>query len=343
MPEISQEALNAANELKTRLCQIVPVHLISNDILERIWNVSQRLLHEAIDQGACIEDIHMDQSGLISWSGRIWDPDSQTLHSTLQERLEEHTAVEELGSMIRDSVVRLGNQRLDDARRLAVALEKLYIDDDLLPNWISPSSSPSIPEPSEDLDMSASISQSQCFVENTEVDKDGDIAAMLPTDLTCGGSRRNSLSSLFSSMLSNNDVGSDGDVDFDDVVSLRNFVEDSSSVKDFEGEDIDEPPNVVHDVDVVGADGNVSLDFELYLAQENGELEEMLEIEMAIDKDGFEEYCDKTNEGVDLEIEDRDIFCSIPDANNEDSESPEENELIVIQDEPADSTDWMFI
>lgn len=131
------------------------------------------------------------------------------------------------------------------------------------------------------------------------------------------------------SLFSLDDSDSDSESDYDDVVSLHNFVEGSPSHGHLEGDDGDEPPNVVHDLDIVTAEGQLPHDFEVYLAQDDEELEDLLEVEMAIDNEGYEAHYNDGDDGIDMEIADTEIVCSVP-VDIDDNCVPDPTEWMVI-------------
>jgi hypothetical protein len=255
----------------------------------------------------------------------------------LQTRLGEHEASLQLGNMIRDIVVKLGNQRLDDARRLGIALQDIYIGHDLLPDWSPEGRKLWETASSEDHDGDTGL--------NSDVDMP-DAQGSSTDEVVSGASPGPDAADLRSFLYQTNTSESDVESDYDDVVSLCNFVQDISSPNPYSIDEEDDPPNVVHDVDLVSADGTFSIDFELFLAQDDDELQSLPEIEMAIDRDGYEEHYNE-EDAVDLEVEGAGIFCTVPEVIEPDGQVREDEEVEYNsetgQAQPEGALEWIQI
>ena len=257
----------------------------------------------------------------------------------LQTRLGEHEASLQLGSMIHDIVVKLGNQRLDDARRLGISLQDIYIGYDLLPDWSQEGRK--LRRPGEIVDLEEDIGDT--FI-NSDVDMPDAGSSTDKAELA--SSPVPDTADLRSFSCQTNTSDREEKNDYDDVVSLCNFVQDTPSLHHYSRHEEDDPPNVVHDVDLVSADGTFSIDFELFLAQDDDELQGLPEIEMAINRDGYEEHYEYEN-AVDLEVEGAEIFCTVPEVMEPDDLIREYEEVENSSEDgraqPEDPLGWIDI
>ncbi|KAJ2979717.1 hypothetical protein NQ176_g3082 [Zarea fungicola] len=99
--------------------------------------------------------------------------------------------------------------------------------------------------------------------------------------------------------------------EYDDEISLRNFVHAVPTIE--ESDDDEDIPlgNVIFDVDLHGASvEGTSLDFEVYLADMDSDVEELLEVELAIDGEGFAHHYHLVD-AVDIELADDNVYCIV--------------------------------
>lgn len=141
-----------------------------------------------------------------------------------------------------------------------------------------------MPENFEDYDMPIAD-----FFANTSVQYPHPF--WVPQVRTFGGSETSS------SQLSHHDS------DFDDVISLSNFV--SPEAYYSEDEDDCDDVSILHDIDVVGGGSDV---LEVYIVEDDEDVADLPELEMGVDDAGFQIYYDD-DETVDVEIPSLDVRC----------------------------------
>ena len=143
------------------------------------------------------------------------------------------------------------------------------------------------------------------------------------TNVEVGVSRPVS-SSTTSDSDSDFDEGTDTDASSGDVISLKDFAQDGR--QDY----TDGTENIFHDAEVVdGFQGpSCEVDLEVYIAEDDEEVDDLPEIELGVDRAAFEYHCGIA-EAVDIEAEGFVIRCSdIP------VEGPEDGIVDEIMAEP---------
>lgn len=90
----------------------------------------------------------------------------------------------------------------------------------------------------------------------------------------------------------------------------------------------DEAPHILHDVEVVGCrEGHPDIDLEVYLVEEDSDVDDLPELELAIDGDAFAYYFGDDG-AVEVEIPGMDLRCSLnmpPDASYDDGDADMED------------------
>ncbi|KAM6509243.1 hypothetical protein FSOLCH5_012245 [Fusarium solani] len=131
--------------------------------------------------------------------------------------------------------------------------------------------------------------------------------------------------------------GSDTDVDtdsndsdaFDDQVSVDNYLSDEPYYSEY-----DEELNVLHGAQIAGLSSFHSrIDLEVFLAEDEDEVEDLPEMQMAVDRDSFEHYFG-TDGAVDVELDGARLRCTgelfDPDEIADSSSSEDEDEEMDV-------------
>jgi hypothetical protein len=116
-----------------RLTEILLLNLMTADFKNHIFYNSNRRLEEAKQKGITLSDISIGEDCLATWTDRTWDPDTASLHDSLQEDALNLLEAQEASVMVRRDLIRKSNNKLDGARDLGIALEDIQIGLNLLP------------------------------------------------------------------------------------------------------------------------------------------------------------------------------------------------------------------
>ncbi|QPG94113.1 hypothetical protein C2857_004703 [Epichloe festucae Fl1] len=132
--------LSRVEEFSKWLAGVVPVGLIPNDLAEVLQHRANSRLDMARDQGISIEHIYFGEDCLPTWPTLCWDPEQESLHSILQERLGDLQLALDLGALLQQDIRNKSNARMEKARELGVELNAVAIGSSLLPEWNTASS-----------------------------------------------------------------------------------------------------------------------------------------------------------------------------------------------------------
>ncbi|CAG7565249.1 unnamed protein product [Fusarium equiseti] len=91
-PETPQGNVTATetNRLSQFRLDGVPVNLMTADFKNYLFYTSNFRLQQAKESGVSLDDIVVGDDCLPTWSGRTWDPASESLHHNIQSRLAAH-------------------------------------------------------------------------------------------------------------------------------------------------------------------------------------------------------------------------------------------------------------
>ncbi|KAJ6787070.1 hypothetical protein PWT90_10207 [Aphanocladium album] len=344
-PEKSVISRAASAAFRAAIGNSIPFLFIETDLRKSIQISGNRILDIATALGVNLDAVSIDSNCLPSWPDRAWDPEVQSLHQTIQSRLMERQNAEELGPTMRNTIVKLGNERIEEALQLGLELRHLAIGDDLLPTW-----------PDRDHACESEADNFNCSDDITIMDVDesvhsddstlhGTRAAVVDQLEVEAGADIRPQSAWNSETESDDDCESDPEPesDYDDEISLFNFVSQQPVVIEPEDNDDDEEEevplrNIIHDVDVFGASFNgLPVDFEVYLAQNDPDAEQLPEVEMAIEEEGFEHH-HHLADAVDIELADSAIYWTVTHEGGEEEEE-QHVEAPGLEDVPEYTTE----
>ncbi|KAM0302546.1 hypothetical protein HYE67_009841 [Fusarium culmorum] len=321
-------------EFSERCLNSLPLNFMTAEFKNYIFYNSNQRLDEAKASSVDLDDIAVGDDCLPTWSGRSWDPTTESLHGIIQSRLATQDEAQQAGKLARDDIIWKTGVKLYEASVQGIPLEDIYIaaedairylyheDDneqqtpDEDEGWILPT--PDFETEQVHDTGAVSLSQSTTFVSS---DDSTSLSLMSP---------------CFSNTDSDSDIGSDIDSesdpdidsddveDFDDTFSIDNMFDPEPHYLDSDDE---EEPNIFHGAHVVGLPSqHANVDLEMYEASDEDEVEDLPEMELCIDGELYKALFDI--EGViDVEIEGSRIICT--------GELFEEGEEIIV-DGPED-------
>ncbi|KAM4064362.1 hypothetical protein HRG_006182 [Hirsutella rhossiliensis] len=287
----------------------VPTELIPRNLHCYMVRESNARLEMAKAAGVELGELSIGDDCLPTWPDLHWDPDTESLHAVIQNRLVDFQVSQDLGDLIREEIVIKGNLKLSQARELGVGIKNLSIGFNLLPTWDPAQSDVEdgpvviIDDDESALDSEATASQA----DNFSVALPSDAILITPvTDVFDSHSlstpRRSSLPSPSGSDCDSDDRDGGGD-EFDDVITLENYV---SALPVYEYGDA---VNILHDVQLVGGPEGVSeVDLEVYLVEGDDDVADLSEVELAIDREVYE-CLFGDDEAIDIEIPGTELFC----------------------------------
>ncbi|KAF5721777.1 hypothetical protein FGLOB1_25 [Fusarium globosum] len=257
-----------------RLTEIVLLNLMSADFKNNIFYNSNRRLEEAKQKGITLNDISIGDDCLATWSGRTWDPDTGSLHDALQEdalSLLEAQEASSMGAAAEEAIPFLLEHNEEDEHH-------------------------SSPEGSiqDDIDISEGT-----LVNINIGDSDND-TTMVTDDAESTDS--DSDSEMEFAVL-----GNDNNIVNDEIEASNIFNPEPSYDSD---DSDDEEPNIFHGAQVMGVPAQHSIvDLEVYFAEDEDEVQDLPQMELAIDQESYEHYFG-TDGAIDLEVVGGRLICT---------------------------------
>ncbi|KAM3502818.1 hypothetical protein MY11210_008943 [Beauveria gryllotalpidicola] len=362
-PEPSAEAKAKAAAFRRSIRTSIPIHFLNGPLRLRIRAAAICMLETAMSSGATLNAVYIDDNCLPAWPGRVWDSETQSLHEVLQSRLSECLDAQELGRSLSAAIIEIGNWRLQEAVALGLQLQDLTIGENLLPTWPGrddgSSTSTSTSTSTSDGDVAASDHETMMEIGSSV--HSNDLPPPPQSTSQAAAHQRHPTSAWSSDTDSTDDSEPERPAsDYDDEVSLFNFVSQNPAA---DGDDDDDAPlsNVVHGVDVHGGpfhdggDGD-AVDFEVYVAEDDSDVEQLPEAELLIDEEAFAHH-HHLADVVEVELADSGIYCVVPcevrpadddellevPVEVEEAHSLEEAITVPSEGEAQASADWVVI
>ncbi|RBR18728.1 hypothetical protein FVER53590_07462 [Fusarium verticillioides] len=258
-----------AQNMAQRLTEILLLNLMTADFKNHIFYNSNRRLEEAKQKGITLSDISIGEDCLATWTDRTWDPDTASLHDSLQEDALNLLEAQEASVM---------GAAADEAN--AFLLERNGDDDG------------SIHEDTDTLEATPLNNET----EDTKNDRLMDIDDAETTD--CDEESDSDMESV---------VAGNGDDLANEEIETPNIFDPEPSYDD--PDDYDEP-NIFHGAQVMGVPAPHSIvDLEVYLAEDEDEVQDLPQLELAIDQESYEHYFG-TDGAIDLEIVGGRLVCT---------------------------------
>ncbi|UZP34706.1 hypothetical protein NXS19_002522 [Fusarium pseudograminearum] len=312
-------------EFSERCLNSLPLNLMTADFKNYLFYNSNQRLEEAKASGVDLDDIAVGNDCLPTWSGRTWDPTTESLHGIIQSRLATQDEAQQAGKLARDDIIWKTGVKLYEASGAAAedAIRYLHHEDDN--EQQTPADDEDWILPTYDLETeqvhdtgAVSLSQSTTFVSS---DDSTSLSLMSPC---FSNTDSDSDIDIDIDSESDPDIDSDDVEDFDDTFSVDNMFDPEPHYLDSDDE---EELNIFHGAHVVGLPSqHANVDLEMYEASDEDEVEDLPEMELCIDGELYKALFDI--EGViDVEIEGSRIICT--------GELFEEGEEIIV-DGPED-------
>ncbi|KAF5579975.1 hypothetical protein FPCIR_10805 [Fusarium pseudocircinatum] len=258
-----------------RLTEILLLNLMTADFKNHIFYNSNRRLEEAKQKGITLSDISIGDDCLATWTDRTWDPDTASLHDSLQEdalNLLEAQEASVMGAAAEEAIPFLLEHNEEDEHH-------------------------SYPEGGihEDSDSSEGT-----FVNLVPEDSDND-TLMVTDHAESTDSDEESDSDMESTVTGNDDDLANNEIETSNIFDPEPSYDDP--------DDYDEP-NIFHGAQVMGVPAQHSIvDLEVYLAEDEDEVQDLPQLELAIDQESYEHYFG-TDGAIDLEIVGGRLICT---------------------------------
>ncbi|KAJ4856482.1 hypothetical protein T069G_09850 [Trichoderma breve] len=310
--ETDTEATQGQPTFAEFLSRTLPSRLISGDVAKYIQRESNVRLETARREGITLDTVFID---------RLMDVE---VSSTL-------------GDVLRKDLIEKGNRKLEEARQLGLGIEDITIGKGLLATWNGLASTQEtaygLETPPEEtraqpiyddagpssigtaVQDSSVIGQAETPESEIITISSASEAPNSPEIVYDSSSTYDSCSD-FSSSSGGNSSSTEDDEEIDDIIHMNNVV----STQPEYSESDDEAPHILHDVEVVGGfEGHPDVDLEVYLVEDDEEVEGLPELELAIDGDAFIHYFGD-DDLMEVEIPGMDLQCSLvvpPDYSDE--------------------------
>ncbi|KAM3562387.1 hypothetical protein ARSEF4850_002777 [Beauveria asiatica] len=344
----------------------IPIHFLNDAVRLRIRATAICMLETAMSSGTTLDAVYIDDNCLPAWPGRVWDPEDQSLHEVIQSRLAECLDAQELGRSLSAAIIEIGNWRLQEAVALGLQLQDLTIGENLLPTWPGrDGGNSSSSSSSRRSDGDAAASDNETMMEIGSSVHSNDLPPPPRPTSQAAAHQCHPTSAWSSDTDSTYDSESEHPAsDHDDEVSLFNFVSQNPTADDEGDADADAPlSNVVHGVDVHGgppfceAAGD-PVDFAVYAAVDDPDVEQLPEAELVIDEEAFaHHHHHHLADVVEIELADGDVYCVVPEeigsaggaelreapGEAEEAHALEEVMTVPGEGEAQASADWVVI
>ncbi|KAK4082241.1 uncharacterized protein Triagg1_2053 [Trichoderma aggressivum f. europaeum] len=343
--EADKESTQSQPTFAEFLSQTLPSRLISGDVANYIQRESNVRLETARQEGITLDTVFIGMDCLPTWIGMHWDPQRESLHCAIQDRLMDVEVSSTLGDVLRRDLIEKGNRKLEEARQLGLGIEDIMIGKGLLATWDTLASTQEsaygLETPPGETSTETTVQDSSVFgqaetPESETITISTASGAPNSPEIVYDSSSTYDSCSDFSSSSGGNSSSTEDDEQVDDVIHMNNVVNTQPEYSESD----DEAPHILHDVEVVGGfEGHPDVDLEVYLVEDDDEVEDLPELELAIDGDAFIHYFG--DDGLmEVEIPGMDLQCSLdvpPDQSDEGNDHTERGPpLEEIEDDSDD-------
>ncbi|KAF4960953.1 hypothetical protein FGADI_603 [Fusarium gaditjirri] len=267
----------ALQNVAQQLSNILLLNLVTADFKNHIFYNSNRRLEEAKQKGITLNDIYIGDDCLATWTGRTWDPDTESLHDALQG----------------DALNLLEAQEASIMGAAAEEAIPFLLDyNEGGENHGSPGGS-----------IHDDIDTSERTLVNVDTEDSDNDTLMVIDDADITDSNDDSDSDMESVV-----IGNDDDI-VNDEIETSNIFDPEPSYDDPDNDDDDEP-NIFHGAQVMGAPAQHSIvNLEVYIAEDDDEIRDLPQMGLAIDQESYEHYFG-TDGAIDLEIVGGRLICT---------------------------------
>ncbi|KAF3066894.1 hypothetical protein CFAM422_008995 [Trichoderma lentiforme] len=343
--EADTEATQGQPTFAEFLSRTLPSRLISGDVAKYIQRESNIRLETARQEGITLDTVFIGMDCLPTWIGMHWDPQRESLHCAIQDRLMDVEVSSTLGDVLRKDLIEKGNRKLEEARQLGLGIEDITIGKGLLATWNGLASTQEmaygLETPPEETSIGTTVQDSSVFGQEETPESEiitissASEAPNSPEIVYDSSSTYDSCSDSSSSS-GDNSSSTEDDEEVDDIIHMHNIVNTQPEYSESD----DEAPHILHDVEVVGGfEGHPDVDLEVYLVEDDEEVEDLPELELAIDGDAFIHYFGD-DDLMEVEIPGMDLQCSLdvpPDQSDEGNDNTEGGPLLEEIEDDSDN------
>ncbi|KAG6001691.1 hypothetical protein E4U54_001014 [Claviceps lovelessii] len=130
-----EKRLSRVESFSKWLAGVIPVNLIPSDLAAMLRHRANHRFAMAREQGVPMEQIYFGQDCLPTWETQYWDPEEESLHSILQERLCDLDRALQLSTLLQREIQNKSNARMELACELGIHLDAIAMGSSLLPEW----------------------------------------------------------------------------------------------------------------------------------------------------------------------------------------------------------------
>ncbi|PNY23382.1 Uncharacterized protein TCAP_06673 [Tolypocladium capitatum] len=294
-------ALTAVGDFAEFLCNTIPTAFIPRPLFSYLYREANVRLDMAKVEGVGLTDLAIGEDCLPAWPTLHWDPDVESLHASIQNRLVGFDISRDLGDLVQRDIITKGNKKLAEARELGVDVQDIVIGANLLPTW--------------DLEQDCGPEDQLLVVEDDEsetmaLQTDNTYLTTTPSDVTVITPLTDVFDSNLSCVLPSGSplstCDSDDSAEFNDIIELQNLVAPQPTYEEYEDA---AGRNIVHNVDVLGGPAHSGeVDLEVYLVENDDDVADLPQVELAIDRTAFEYHFGDVD-AVDVEVPGMQLFC----------------------------------
>lgn len=321
-----------------------PAELLASDVRQHIRSESSSRLRDAAMGGVPLDALYFTDDCYPAWDSIYEMSSGCNHHARVQKRLLNREAAALVDPWIMKRLVDAANGKLEEARLLGIALKEMRIGEDLMPEWgrlkvdeaVDEAADeaadktvdktvdvaiPHNPQPVEDppvedewedsLERNMETFGADFVMANIEWTASEDNAPALDSDESFTSSDSDS-----SSGTDDNSHGSEQDEEpIDDRYAMLSGGDPQPLPVGYRtiAESDDEAPHILHDVEVNGGpSGTYHVDMEVYEAETDSNLDELPEVELAIDATAYEFFF-PTDEALNASLPGVDLECTIED------------------------------
>lgn len=287
--------------------------MAASDVIQFNTTISRQRLDTARGEGIAPDQLFFDDDGLLAWDGMRNYTDGYDYHTQVQTRLLQAHIRGLTDPMVRESIRDASNAKLEEALQLGIAIHDIRIGSRGMPEWDQEAvdhAVPLTPQPVEDHEEDSverdMLTFGVDFVRAHSREMDifpDDITPALSEDTSTDDESSDSwdTSSDESSSAMKTHEELDDDRYVYALVANGDFVPlPASAISYWEGGD--DAPNVIRDVEIYGGpDGTYLVDMEVNEAENDSNLSELPEAELAVDATAYEFFF-PTGEAVDANL-----------------------------------------
>ncbi|KAL6900369.1 hypothetical protein GGI43DRAFT_427466 [Trichoderma evansii] len=294
------------------------IALIAPDIATYIRNESNNRFRAGVQQRVNLVDVFFGDDCFPTWLAMGWSQEEEDYHIWIQNRLLDINASSRVGDFIRNNLRDKCNEKLDEAIALGLALADIRMGEKLLPEWDQSAVEASIPvtaQPVEDHWEDSSERNILTFgADAVRAHTESTVSKESTTALSEQDSRSESSITSDSDSSSSDDVSSDDKNQGGEPVDDRYIMftgGDPQPLPSRYSESDGEAPHILFGVEIVGGpNGTYEVDMEVYQAEDDSDVDELPEVELAVDATHYEFFF-PVKDAVDANLPGMNLECKL--------------------------------